>query len=477
MNINQEQMEANSGTAFPHLLGMRLNPQAAPKVYGFSWNLGPRDEPPQHCTNMTNLISKQDMEDLTDHYLNKIHPVYAILDPSNLKHKILIRWQAADLIDSYDPVLCLVAALGSLYSGHQGHPKEEALVQCSREMLEATCISNKPLLHHATAWLLRTIYLRSTNCPHASWMASCSTMHMIEATGAHQDPALVSLVYADTADVVVDEESQRRLFWVATVLNAWISYEYGRSRVILRGVSCKPPLPRPSDFTSELITIYHISNLLDPDQTNTAADLADALARVDDLTVSHDALTLSKSNLALTIYRRLRVACPTISTEILNRVIRLGNEGLDAAVRMAKQRCPWWHVANIPFQFLCILLAMDTRESLSQVSPALRSFRTITSYFNTPTLHTAVDTIKLLVRLSQSKKERDLTLLRESMLDDDSGQCVQGPTSSQAVNDGSWLGTTSESTLLDNFNWDWNAILDTNIPLFDDVVNGGQRYE
>ena len=475
-DANQEHMEANSGTAFPHLLGMRLNPQGAPKVYGFSWNLGPRDEPLEPFTNLTDLISREEMEDLASHYLKKIHPVYAVLDPDTLRQKIVARWHDPATAASYDPILCGVAALGSLYSGHQEHLNEGALVQSAKEMLETTRISKTTLLHHATAWILRTIYLRSTNCPHASWMASCSTMHIIEAIGAHQDPELVSLVYSDTADVSVNDESQRRLFWVATVLNAWISYEYGRSRVILRGVSCKPPLPRTGDFTTDLISMYQISERLDPDQNNKLSDLEDALSRVERLTLSHDALILSQSNLALTIYRRLRVASSNISNDILTRIIRLGNDGLEAAVRLAEERCPWWHVANIPFQFLCILLAIDTRESLSYVGPALRSFRAITSHYSTPTLHTALETIESLVRLSQNKKERDLILLRDRMQQEDSGLTEQNSTASQAFNDASWLGATGDLTLPDNFDWDWNVFLDTQVPFFDEGEYGGQRY-
>ncbi|RAL01885.1 uncharacterized protein BO80DRAFT_46083 [Aspergillus ibericus CBS 121593] len=473
-NVNQQQMEANSGTAFPHLLGKSLNPQNPPKVYGFSWNLGLRDEPIQTFTNIASLISKEDMEDLVGHYLERLHPVYAVLNPDILKKKVASRWGNPVALDSYDPVLCGVAALGSLYSGHQGHRNEGALIQCAKEILETACIMNKPLLHHATAWLLRTIYLRSTNCPHASWMASCSTMHIIEAAGAHQDPGRVSLVYSDTADVVVDEESQRRLFWVATVLNTWISYEYGRSRVILRGVSCMPPLPRAGDFTADLISLFQISERLDPDQTNRPSDFEDILARVECLIFTHDALILSQSNLALTVYRRLRVAASSIPNDVISRIIRLGTEGIAAAVRMAEKRCPWWHVANVPFQFLCILLAIDSRESLSHVGHAMRSFKTIGMHFTTPTVHTAIDTIDTLIKLSQRKKERELSLLKDSVQGQNAEPVEQGSASAQAY-DAPWMGETVNSTVLEDCDWDWDAFLNAEIPLFDDA-GYGQRY-
>ena len=456
-------MEANSGTAFPHLLGVRLNPQSAPKVHGFSWNLGPRDEPPDPAINIADLISKEEMQDLASHYLKRVHPVYGVLDSEDLQQKINARWHNPASVVGYDAVFCGVAALGSLYSGGKEHPKECVMAQAAKEKLESTKFSKKTLLHDATAWILRTIYLRTTNCPHASWMASCSTMHIIEAIGAHQDPELVSLVYSDTADIGFNEERQRRLFWVATVLNSWISYEYGRSRVIPRGVSCKIPLPRQDDFTTELISLYQISEQLDPDRDNKALDFEEALSRIEGLILSHDALVLSQSNLALTIYRRLRIASLNISNNVLARIMQFGNRGLDAAVRLAEDRCPWWHVANLPFQFVCILLAIDTKESLSHIGPALRSFRTITRHYNTPTIRTALETVESLVCLFQAKKEQDSVILRESLQEGDKRPIDQGSATPQGLDITSWLGGTENLALPDTFDWDWNALLDTQV--------------
>lgn len=469
-------MEANSGTAFPHFLGKSLNPQNPPKVHGFSWNLGLRHEPIQHFANITSLVSKDEMSVLVGHYLERIHPVYAVLNLDILEKKVALRWDDSITFDNYDPVLYGVAALGSLYSGDKGHRNEEALVHCAKEILEASCTMNKPLIHHATAWVLRTLYLRSTSGPHTSWMASCSAMHIIEAAGAHQDPGMVSLVYSDTADVGIDKESQRRLFWVATVLNTWISYEYGRSRVILRGISCKPPVPRAGDLTAELVSLFQISEQLDPDQKNRISDLEDVLYHVGGLTLTHDALVLSQANLAFTIYRRLRVAASSISNDVINCIIRLGSEGTAAAVRMSEKRSPWWHVANVPFQFLCILLAIDSKESLSHVSHAMRSFKTVGVHFSTPTVQVAIETVDSLIKLLQRKKEREITLLKDSTQDQDLGLFERNISSTEEYRS-PWQGGFIDENITENIDWDWNAFFDAEISLFDDRGHGGQiRY-
>lgn len=325
---NQAHMEANSGTAFPHLLGMKMNPQSAPKVHGFSWNLGPRDEPLEPSTNMTDLISREEMEALANHYLEKIHPVYGVVDSEDLRQRIEHRWHD----------LTVVA-----------------------------------------------------------------------------------------------------------------SYEYGRSRVTPRGVSCKLPLPRKDDFTTDLINLYQISEGLDPDRDNKASAFEEALTRVEGLTLSHDALILSQSNLALTIYRRLRILSVNISNDVLARVMRFGNQGLEAATRLAEDRCPWWHVVNLPFQLICILLTIDTRESLSHIGSALCSFRAITRHYNTPTIHTALETIESLVCLFQTKKELDSIIPRDSLQQRDEGPTEPSSTTPQALDVTSWLGATENLSLPDNF--------------------------
>ncbi|KAA8645318.1 hypothetical protein EYZ11_009339 [Aspergillus tanneri] len=462
--LNQELMESTSGTAFPHLLGMKLNPKDAPGVHGFSWNLGPRGDPVLQFTNITGLLTEDEMERLAGIYLEQVHPVYAVVEADVLARKISQRWKKMDSIDSYDSVLCGVAALGSLYSGLEGHGRETEIVQCAKEMLEATSVMNRPLLHHATAWVLRVIYLRSTSSPHASWMASCTAMHIIEATGVHQDPQLGSLVYSDTRDTGGDGETLRRLFWVAVTLNAWIANEYGRSRVSIRGVSCKPPSMRDGDFTADLIAMYQISQQLDPDHVNEPTDLVDCLAQVEQLSFSHDALKLSQTNLALTIYRRLRVSSISTSNKVLGRIIDFGAMGLRAAVRLAEARCPWWHVANVPFQVVCTLLAMDTRESLSGVGDAMRSLKTVAQCFRTSHIQRAVDVAESLVRLSRRNKERDLDVLKDGLQE---GNVLDEP--SQTM----WL---TEETIGGNVEVDWDAFL-ADISLFDNSAQVGSPYQ
>lgn len=477
-------MQANSGVAFAHLVGLKIDPKDAPKVHGFGWNLGLRDERRYASTFITSLISEAEMQRHANVYIERLHPIYGFLDLDNFHRKLARRWEDPHTADDYDPVLCGVASLGSLFSGNESSGHESALVECAKYTLETTSIVKSPALHDAAAWLLRTLYLRCNSLPHAAWIASCTTMHIIEATGLHQDSSAIYLVYADTADRERDLESQRRLFWLARLLNTWISYEYGRSRVILQGVSCQLPSPRNGDVTTDLISLFRISENLDPDHTSEASDLEGYLTRVNGFKFDYDALTLSQSNLALTIYRRLRIASESINKAIMDQVIRLGSIGLEAATRMADLNCPWWHVANVPFQFVCILLTIDSQESLALVQQAMMTLKYVTHHFGTKKLWKAYETAKLLVRLSQKRKEQDALALEKSLeLLNSPASAWHGASrdtaSTALVNDQQaafiWPDDVSYATDMSTF--DWNSFLDVPLTLFNDFIVQGSSGE
>lgn len=408
------------------------------------------------------------MERLADVYFDKIHPVYGFVDKDTLKHKVSTRWDETSAPERYDAVLLGVAALGSLFSGESVRDQERELAQTAGNMLEPASTSARPVYYDAVAWLLRTIYLRVTSPPHAAWMASGITMQLIEATGAHQDPDSSSSISPDTCDKITGKEFQRRLFWVATVLNSWISNECGRSRVVLQAASCNEPHSHHGNLTSDMVKLYRISELLEPNNQDEVSGLTGGLSEVENLELTHDALILSQANLAFAMYRRLRASGSHLPNEALGRIIRMGNTGLDAAVRMAEDRCPWWHVANVPFQFVCVLVAMETNESLSHLGRALQALRTIAQRFGTKTIQAALQTAESLIRMSKKQKERQVSMLETALGQQDG---LSEPTV-QASREPTVLSASGELPPAQNddvLNWGWDDFLNVDIPVFGDL--------
>lgn len=182
----------------------------------------------------------------------------------------------------------------------------------------------------------------------------------------------------------------------------------------LRGITVSLPVAdNPQDYTAHYIDLYSISCALDPEQSESKPGQweEDYLEKLDAYQPQHDGIALSKANLGLCGYRRLRIANPNLSPSVIARIIKIGLDGLAAARRMAEQGMPWWHVANVPFQVVCVFLAMDGSESLSHLSEAMRTLEFVVERFRTTAMREALKTARFLVRLSKKRKDEDSNVL------------------------------------------------------------------
>ena len=230
-------------------------------------------------------------------------------------------------------------------------------------------------------------------------------MHIIEAVGFHRE------VFHST----VDDQCRRTTFWIADLLSTWISSEYGRSRVRPKGATCQAPSLTVENATGGLLKLFKVSAVIDPDRDSNPADLEIALTQVQQFTFDHIPLLLSQTNLCFAIYRRLRAKSPNLKHGITQKVLAAGCRGLQASLEALQSSSPWWHVPNIPFQFTCILLAMNTSESLSHVAQAVSTLRSVVDHFDTTITRKALSTVEQFVQLSRARKERDIAILQSSI--------------------------------------------------------------
>lgn len=518
---------ANSSITFPRTVERALRPTARPSLRrGFGFNLGIGIGPapaPVPDAGLTALLTAAEMADLVAVYVARVHPIYGFLDPDALDRRVERRWAAAaadDDDDVWDPVLCGVAVLGSLFGGALDAARRAQLAALARAALDASAEARPPTIVDAASWTLRALMLRICTTHHAAWMASCAAVQVLEATGALENPGPASASSPrpsssrpsrsparpndaddDDDDALAREDAglgpggRERLIWVAVLLNVWISNECGRSFVSLRGVSRDPPHDGPRDHTSQIVRLFQLSLVLDPDRTPSLADWDATLAAIEaeGPSLSHDALFLSQSNLTFAIYRRMRLTSPRpLASEVLRRVVRLGMSGVDAAVRLADAGCPWWHVANVPFQLLCVLLAMDQEHALAHLAPVLTAIRAIAARFTASTnMQRAVVTAETLVCLARAKKERELANLAVSLAElptdrrppdlqhhGTNGEARSETNGESNASAGAGAGApaapphealTSDSDFLD-WNWDWDSLFDmsstTAFPIF-----------
>ena len=203
-------------------------------------------------------------------------------------------------------------------------------------------------LDHVTAWVLRSLYLRLTTRPHLSWLSTCTTLHLAESVGLHQEINDTQLEGDDPQRSLdgIELESRRRVFWVALSLNRILSAEYGRSRVHVENISCRKPSRRRGDFTNDLIALTDLLPGGDTQGNESARGLAIAngLDQLSQLAGDNPAFIILKADVCLILCRRLRLTDLRLSTEQINSIMSILRMALVQARFLSEQRRLWWNV-------------------------------------------------------------------------------------------------------------------------------------
>ena len=411
-------LEANSGAAFVRRLGLKID-SAQTKLHRFAWNIGVRAPPlpPPRPAPIVDIITQDEMRTTVAIWFEKMDPSYGFIDRDHLLRQVSRRWlppssDSALGYGLYDGVLCGIAAMGFLYSKHQASMAEANLVESARVLLEQHAPSEPPTVDLVTGWALRVSYMRMTASPHETWLASCTLMHLIEAVGLHieiPDTELKKTTNDD--DYQPSADLRRRIFCMARHLNVWVSFELGRSRVVLHGANSLPPIRRGDATSTEVFELLPTSEALDPAKSQDAGDLEAALTDVLDGVHFQKVVILGQCNLALCIFRRLRALSPSISSKLLDQVLSLATTALRAARELNATFSPWHHIANVPFQIVCTLLSMDNRQSLALLGDAMETLREVATQYDTDVMREAYSTAYLLILLHQRRKEDDTNVI------------------------------------------------------------------
>jgi hypothetical protein len=414
-SVMAQHLEANSGAAFVRKLGLKIDPTRAPKLSLFAWNVGVRElsfgfNPiaTQHIREITPL---EQIKVLTQIYFDKLDPCYGFIDRSAFEERLENHWNAPESMGVYDSVICSMAAIGCLFSQRNATITELQLANTAQSILSNFKLVGPPNMDHLTAWLLRTIYLRLTDLPHSTWVASCTLMHLIEASG----------IYPESPSKILHGVEYRppfasRLIGVACHLNAWTSFDLGLSRVSFHNDDLPEISPTtPGDYTNDILRLLPVSTSLDPGKPVEKSMLSNKLQQVMAGKHIQPPSVLAQCNLVLCILRRIYSYKSDISHELAEQAVSLLRSGLECARRMAMECCPWHQVANVPFQTICILLVMDTRSSLAALPQALEVLNLTASFYPTEMMKDASKTVQLLLLLYQRRRMDDVAMFGEAV--------------------------------------------------------------
>ncbi|KAH8811358.1 fungal-specific transcription factor domain-containing protein [Xylogone sp. PMI_703] len=411
--VKSRYMSRHSAIAFPRSLGIDLQSSHPPPLHSFAYNCGVRPEAKAAVHGeLLALISIEEIHRFVQVYFSVVNPMYAILDQEPFLKRLSGMWNAKrDVV--FESIVAGVVSLGSFFSLALGHPREADLVHYAKSILEDPSVVRVYTIDHVVASFLRTVYLRATTRPHVSWMQSCNALHLAEAAGLHHESHALILTTDNSSDRVERNkeaaEQARRVFWLAWAIHTIMSYEYGRSAIILSSITCN--LPQNSD--NHFITI---AQLLPEDRSTGTqeAKIYEALDQLLQIPDSHPMICLTKADACFCFYRRLYMSKSRIAKQFIDSLIELGNTAIEAAHALAQEARPWWHVLGIPFQFICILIAIDKSNSLMHMTRAVETLEKIARLLGTHLALEALSTAKLLMSDSAKKKRMELKLLDEA---------------------------------------------------------------
>lgn len=393
---------------------MDLESETIPRLHSFAWHLGLRREPAEAFEQIDSLINWPDMQRVAKAYFKLVKPEIGLLDESDFMELLTARYASPQGYNDFDAVALGVASLGSFFSPN-AHPGEEDFMLNAYKILTHQSMARSPTSNNVAGWILRTIYLRLTSRPHASWIASSVAMHQVEACGLHKEMQTIAVVYpaAPTGDHK-SAKTRRRLFWIARALNIIFSFEYGRSRINFDVVTTKKFAPDSGGFAHQFVELADLlpNDFVDRErEPDPPAALSLALTRIEEMQSDSSFIAMLKGDLAFAIYRRLWLMSLTDAKDRAETVIGLGRAAMVAVEKVLESRTPWWNVVACPFQYTCVVLAVGTPKSLAQVPEILDLLHRIAVAYDTHMVKEAFNQASALVRMARTRKQRELEAL------------------------------------------------------------------
>ena len=415
-------VDASSVLAFPRLLASSLESGQPPKLRNLVYTLGIRQERyfVQGPT-LSEKVTLQDAEKYSLVFFRIVHPWHTYLEENEFMERL--RRHYTDMLHDppFEMLVAFIVALGSYFSWPERFPQEEELVEHAISWMDRNIfpdVTATICIFYVGAWLARTIYQRATANPRAAWMSSCTTMHVIESMGLHKEWDSLSSVAPPISETpsASQLDARRRIYWTGVSMNRLISTEYGRSCVEIVGANCKDVDWKPGE-THRLLVETARSLPGNSTEASGVQACVDALQKLAEAPQDDDPvyIRLVRGDAACLLYRRLSLLNVRLTETMAKQILFLGQQGIQAACTLATDRQPWWKTLSTSFQFLCVLLSIDSPESLRMVPDTLRALLRISEVFDTQRTREAFETAQLLVQIASQKKEKELNFLKEGL--------------------------------------------------------------
>lgn len=410
---------ASAAMAFPHILGKALGSNDPPRMRSFAYNFGirPEEASSSHCF-LGDLISEEDLGSFSEVYFSLLSPIGDVIDPRIYAQRCREYYQSSgNNAIAFAAMAAGVAALGSFLSSSR-HPRESDLVQYAKAILDDPASVRLHGIDHIVAWGMRVLYLRATTRPSNAWIASCTQMHLCEAIGLHEEENIKKMAsIAGAAALGHDADRLRRIFWVSWAGHNMLSYEYDRSPVHFRAVTCKPIVSASGSVADQFVQLIQLIPSpnspfqLERQSSTPTEELFQRLKILGGFQTTHPFLVVTKAEIAFCFYRRLYQLKTCIPEEYIKLIIDSGNAATEAAEQQAEQGRLFWNVIGSVFQYACILLAIDTPAASVHIATTFKGLENIVKAADTVLTREALSMARHLLSLNIAKKRKEVAQL------------------------------------------------------------------
>jgi hypothetical protein len=128
--------------------------------------------------------------------------------------------------------------------------------------------------------------------------------------------------------------------------------------------------------------------------------------------------------------RSLRLA---LAPSQIETILSIANEGMLEAQSLSTHHSKWWGISSVPFQAICVFIAIDTAGSQAALTNAMQILAEITTAYDTHLMREALQTAAHLVRGYQQKKSKEVQSISQSLDAPGVASAIQGTDASSQV--------------------------------------------
>ncbi|KAJ3535725.1 hypothetical protein NM208_g7019 [Fusarium decemcellulare] len=412
-------VNVSSAIAFPHILGLHLESENPPTLHSFGYNFGirPEEKSPSRG-DLAELISEVDLMAFSDTFFSVFGIIIDILDQKIFRQRCREYYQGGLRNGVFAAVAAGVAAVGSFLSFNSGHDREVDIVHFAKTVLEDPAATRRASVELVVGWALRASYLRFTTRPNNAWIASCTLMHLVEAVGLHEEENIAKIAQMAGASASgLSPYRLRRIFWCSWASHILTCYEYGRSAVRFPRISCNAIDPIAGSYTYQFVQLAAV--LPSPNSPfqlaveghGEEAELSGRMKALKDMPAGHPFLVFTKADLVFYLYRRLRQQKRPLTDEVIQLIVAVGNEAVEAACQSVREGRMFFNALGSVFQYACVLLAMDNPSASSNLGTVFDGLETIVNIADTRLTREALTTARHLLKASIKKKKQETATL------------------------------------------------------------------